>query len=193
MRNKIFATLAIVPMIASSGLVIAQPTESSETQKENVQKIQEVVEMELPRSEPTKDEIAQAQIAQRQAEIAKQVELENLRKQEEQKQIEAAKAQELANRVSTAGIKPNAEQWRSIVAKYPWPVDQAMLTMSRESGGNPRAISATDDHGLFQIHGGYAKYGEKIYDPEFNISLAYNNYYKTRGWTPWYAVRGILW
>jgi soluble lytic murein transglycosylase-like protein len=180
-------------MIASSGLVIAQPTEVPETKKENVQKIQEVVEMQIPSGEPTKDEIAQAQIAQRQAEIAKQIELENLRKQEEQKQIEAAKAAEMANRVATAGVKPNAEQWRSIVAKYPWPVDQAMLTMSRESGGNPRAISATDDHGLFQIHGGYAKYGEKIYDPEFNISLAYNNYYKTRGWTPWYAVRGILW
>lgn len=193
MRNKIFATLAIVPMIASSGLVIAQPTKVSETKIENVQKIQEVVEMQIPSEGPTKDEVAQAQIAQRQAEIAKQVELENLKKQAEQKQIEAAKATDLANRVSTAGIKPNAEQWRSIVAKYPWPVDQAMLTMSRESGGNPRAISATDDHGLFQIHGGYAKYGEKIYDPEFNISLAYNNYYKGRGWTPWYAVRGILW
>ncbi|MEK7447837.1 MAG: transglycosylase SLT domain-containing protein [Patescibacteria group bacterium] len=193
MRNKIIATLAIVPIVASTGLGSAQPTEVPKTETENVKKIQEVVEMQIPSEGPTKDEIASAQIAQRQAEIAKQIELENLKKQEEQKQIEATKAQELANKVATAGVKPNAEQWRSIVAKYPWPVDQAMLTMSRESGGNPRAISATDDHGLFQIHGGYAKYGEKIYDPEFNISLAYNNYYKTRGWTPWYAVRGILW
>ena len=193
MRNKIFAALALVPMVASSGLVIAQPTEVPKTEKGNVQKIQEVVEMQIPSEEPTKDEIARVQIALRQTEIAKQVEQENLKKQEEQKQIEAAKAQEVAKEVATAGVIYNAEQWRPLIAKYPWPVDQAMLTMSRESGGNPRAISATDDHGLFQIHGGYAKYGEKIYDPEFNISLAYNHYYKDRGWTPWYAVRGILW
>ncbi|MDO8507428.1 MAG: transglycosylase SLT domain-containing protein [bacterium] len=193
MRNKIFAIAALMPMIVSTGVGVAQPTVVPETKKENLQKIEEVVEMKLPKTEPTKDEVAKAQIAQRQAEMAKQAEAENLKKLEEQKQIEAAKAQELAKKVATSGVKPNAEQWRSIVAKYPWPVDQAMLTMSRESGGNPRAISATDDHGLFQIHGGYAKYGEKIYDPEFNISLAYNNYYKGRGWTPWYAVRGILW
>jgi len=193
MRNKIFAAMALMPMVVSSGLVIAQPTEVPETKTENVKNIQEVVEMQIPSEAPTKDEIAKAQITQRQAELAKQAEAENLKKQEEQKQIEASYATELAKKVAAAGIKYDAEQWRSIVAKYPWPVDQAMLVMSRESGGNPRAVSKTDDHGLFQIHGGYAMYGEKIYDPEFNISLAYNNYYKGRGWTPWYAVRGILW
>lgn len=182
MRNKIFAITALMPiMMVSTGSVIAQPTEVPETEKENTHKIQEVVEMQLPKTEPTKDEIAQAQIAQRQAELAKQAE-ENLKQ----------KAQETIG-VTAVTNTYNVEQWRPIVAKYPWPVDQAMLTMSLESGGNPRAVSKTDDHGLFQIHGGYAKYGEKIYDPEFNISLAYNNYYKTRGWTPWYAVRGILW
>lgn len=193
MRNKLIATLAIVPMIATTGMGLAQPTQVPETNIKNVEKIQEVVEMKIPSEGPTKDEIAKQQIAQRTAEIAKLLEQENLRKQEEQNQIEAAKAAEAAKRVVTAGVSYNVEQWRPIIAKYPWPVDQAMLTMSRESGGNPRAISKTDDHGLFQIHGGYAKYGEKIYDPEFNISLAYNNYYKGRGWTPWYAVRGILW
>jgi|GEM_PF-2345575 len=194
MRNKVFATLALVPMVVSAGTVIPQPaTEVPETKKEDVHKIQEVVEMQLPKSEPTKDEVAQAQIAQRVADIAKQIEQENLKKQEAEKQAEAAKATQVAKTVAVAGVSYNVEQWRPIIAKYPWPVEQAMLTMSRESGGNPRAISRTDDHGLFQIHGGYAKYGEKIYDPEFNISLAYNNYYKGRGWTPWYAVRGILW
>ena len=195
MYNKIFAISALAPMIVSTGLVIAQPTEVPETKTENLQKIQEVVEMKFPKTEPTKDEVAQAQIAERMAEVAKQLELENLKKQEEQKKAEeAAKAaQEAAVKTAVDGVSYSAEQWRPIIAKYPWPVEQAMLTMSRESGGNPKAVSATDDHGLFQIHGGYAKYGERIYDPEFNISLAYNHYYKTRGWRPWYAVKNLLW
>lgn len=192
MRNKIFAIAAIVPMIVSTGSVIAQPTVVPETKKENLQKIEEVVEMKLPKTEPTKDEVAQAQIAQRQAELAKQAELENLKKLEEQKQIDAANAVKTVKQVAVANVSYNVEQWRPIVAKYPWPVDQAMLTMSRESGGNPRAISKTDDHGLFQIHNGLTNYGQAIYDPETNVRIAYNMY-KARGWKPWYAVRGILW
>lgn len=192
MYNKIFAYLALVPMIVSAGSVIARPAEVPETKKENLSKIQEVVEMKLPKTEPTKDEIAQAQIAERMAEVAKQLELENLKKQEEQKLAEAAKAAEAAKKVSTASVSYNVEQWRPIVAKYPWPVDQAMLTMSRESGGNPRAVSKTDDHGLFQIHNGLTNYGPAIYDPETNVKIAYNMY-ASRSWKPWYAVRGILW
>lgn len=194
MRNKLFAIAAIVPMIVSTGVGVAQPTEVPKTKKENVKKIQEVVEMKLPKTGPTKDEVARAQIAQRQALVAKQIELENLKKQEEQKKAdEAAQTAKMAvKQVAVASASYNVEQWRSIVAKYPWPVDQAMLTMSRESGGNPRAISKTDDHGLFQIHHGLANYGQAIYDPETNVRIAYNMY-KARGWRPWYAVRGILW
>lgn len=194
MRNKIIATLALVPMIASTGSVIAQPTEVPETKIENVQKIQEVVEMQLPKTGPTKDEIASAQIAQRVAEIAKQVEQENIKKQEEQKKLEeAALATKAATKkVAVQAVSHSVEQWRSIVAKYPWPVEEAMLTMTRESGGNPRAVSATDDHGLFQIHGGLTNYGPAIYDPETNVQIAYKMY-AARGWRPWYAVRGILW
>lgn len=194
MRNKVFAALALVPVVASSGLVIAQPTEVPKTEKENVQKIQEVVLMQLPKEGPTKDEIAQKQILERQAELAKQAEAENLKKQEEQRKAEeAAKvAKEAAIKAATANASYNVEQWRPIVAKYPWPVDQAMLVMARESGGNPRAVSATDDHGLFQIHSGLANYGQAIYDPETNVKIAYGMY-ASRGWRPWYAVQGILW
>lgn len=60
--------------------------------------------------------------------------------------------------------------------------------MSKESGCNPNAVGRTNDHGLFQINKGLAIHGKKIYDPEFNVRLAYEGYYKKRGWNPWYAV-----
>jgi len=128
----------------------------------------------------------------------KETEIEKLKNQveEEKKRADARVQQRVAGVTykrpqATSGV----EQWRPLVAKY-FPanqVDNALLTMSRESGGNPRAVSRTNDHGLFQINGGLQTYGEKIYDPEFNVSLAYNHYFKNRGWTPWCAVRGILW
>lgn len=190
------AVIAGMSIIVTSTQAIAQPTIVPETTNKNVKEIQAVIEPQEPA--PTNNDVARAQIDQRAKELALQRQQEeDKKKQEEQEQIKAATTVQTAKVAQVSAQTPkvsyNVEQWRPIIAKYPWPVDQAMLTMSLESGGNPRAISRTDDHGLFQIHGGYAKYGEKIYDPEFNISLAYNNYYKGRGWTPWYAVRGILW
>lgn len=56
--------------------------------------------------------------------------------------------------------------------------------MLAESGGNPDAESRTDDQGLFQIHDGYSTYGDRVFDPSFNIQVAYG-YYSRRGWEPW--------
>lgn len=194
MRNKIFAILVGVPMIVSSTQAISQPVTTPETDRKNVTNLTKVVETQNLSEVPTKDEIAKTQIAQRQAELAKQAEALNLQKQEEQKKLEeAAQATKVATqKVATQVVSYNIEQWRPIVAKYPWPVEEAMLTMTRESGGNPRAVSATDDHGLFQIHNGLTNYGPAIYDPETNVQIAYKMY-AARGWRPWYAVRGILW
>lgn len=61
--------------------------------------------------------------------------------------------------------------------------------MLAESGGSAISKSRTNDHGLFQINKGYTWYGDKIYDPEFNISVAYNFYFKKRGWQPWSAYK----
>jgi len=91
--------------------------------------------------------------------------------------------------------KENCEAYRGLVSKY-FPaeqVDNALLTMKLESGCNKDAVSPTDDHGLFQINKGLKTFGKQIYDPEFNVKLAYEGFYAKRGWRPWYAVRGILW
>lgn len=91
------------------------------------------------------------------------------------------------------------EQYRSLLSKY-FPADQinnAMLTMQKESGCRSNAVSPTDDHGLMQINCRYhcSKVGGNVnalYDPETNIKLA-SQIYAGRGWTAWYAVQGILW
>lgn len=75
--------------------------------------------------------------------------------------------------------------YQSLVEQYSWPVNMALAIMACESGGNPNAVSRTNDHGLFQIHNGLVSYGGQIYDPASNIRIAYENYYKTRGWQPW--------
>lgn len=70
--------------------------------------------------------------------------------------------------------------------------ENAKLTISKESGGNPSAVSPTNDHGCFQIHEGLQNYGHVVYDPNENAKIAVKMF-NNRGWTPWYAVRGILW
>lgn len=90
-------------------------------------------------------------------------------------------------------VKPGVEQWRGLVAQY-FPASQvnnALAIMSCESGGNPNAKSPTNDHGLFQVHNGLQWHGEKIYEPEYNVSLAYNSYFKPRGWQPWSCARKL--
>jgi len=88
----------------------------------------------------------------------------------------------------------DVEQWRGLVSKYDWNVEEALLVISRESHGNPYAVSATDDHGLWQIHNGLSAYGPIIYDPDFNTQIAYQKYIgRGRNWSAWYAVQGMLW
>jgi hypothetical protein len=69
-------------------------------------------------------------------------------------------------------------------AQYGWNVSVAMAICEAESSGNPNAVSQTNDYGLMQIHDGLALYGDKIYDPYFNISIAYIKY-QTQGWEAW--------
>lgn len=68
----------------------------------------------------------------------------------------------------------------------------AKLIVACESQWNPRAVSRTDDHGLFQINRRWNstawKRGESIYDPVWNTLQAYR-FYQTRGWADWTCGR----
>lgn len=92
-----------------------------------------------------------------------------------------------------ATYSTDCESYRPLLEQYDWNVDHAMMTMRLESGCRASVVSPTNDHGLFQINGGLSRYGSAVYDPATNIDIAYRDFYASRGWTPWYAVQGILW
>jgi membrane-bound lytic murein transglycosylase MltF len=83
----------------------------------------------------------------------------------------------------------NVEQWRPLVSKYfGSKTDEALRIMACESGGNPNALSHTQDRGLFQINQCHrAKVGgnlNALFDPETNVRVAYQIYGGV-SWRPW--------
>lgn len=82
------------------------------------------------------------------------------------------------------------QQYLPLVQQYNWDTSVAMAIMQAESSDSKgacdaNAVSATDDYGLFQINHGLEIYGTKIYDPSFNVSIAYNIKYLGNKWYPW--------
>lgn len=78
------------------------------------------------------------------------------------------------------------DNYYDLVAQYDWPIAGAMRTMYEESRCDPNAVSKTNDHGLFQLH------GQPVYDPAENIAIAYSMYVDARrgshNFSAWYAV-----
>ena len=136
-------------------------------------------------------ELNQIRLESEQLQQAKE-ELENKNKQLEtekqklEKDLQAKRESLQKTTVRVASAKANCEAYRPLLEKYPWNVSIAMLVMSKESGCRPNAVSATNDHGLFQLH------KQAIYDPAQNIAIAYAKYTGGRvganNWSAWYAV-----
>lgn len=88
--------------------------------------------------------------------------------------------------------------WSLLVSEY-WTgadFDRAMSIMACESGGDPNAVSPTNDHGLFQHNARYAPprfeavgytWSDR-YDPEANIAAAHW-LWERDGWQPWTCAR----
>lgn len=88
------------------------------------------------------------------------------------------------------------ERWRPLVSKYDWKVDKALSIMRCESGGNPNAISRTNDYGLFQLNAPtwIGKYGltySNIRNPETNVYAAYRIYKNRNNFSAWVCNRKI--
>ncbi len=78
------------------------------------------------------------------------------------------------------------EQWRPLVARYfpPEAVDEALLCIRIESGGNPNAVNPTGKYvGLFQMDSGWGSFEQRT-NPEWAIAVAANSY-RAKGWTAW--------
>lgn len=72
--------------------------------------------------------------------------------------------------------------------------DNAIAIARCETGDtwNPRVVSRTDDHGIFQINRRWNiegwRLGANIYDPVWNTRIAYW-FWLTRGWYDWTCAR----
>ena len=88
--------------------------------------------------------------------------------------------------VRTVRITQGVERWRSLVACY-FPanaVDEALLCISLESGGNPEAVSSSGKYvGLFQMDSGWGSFEQRT-NPEWAVRNAANSY-KAKGWAAW--------
>jgi hypothetical protein len=100
----------------------------------------------------------------------------------------------LREMVEEVEISHGVEGWRGLVEDH-FPaeaVDRMICLMGYESGGDPRASSPTDDHGLLQIHwpvwgGTFGVTREELYEPGLNVRLA-REIWNRQGfgaWSPW--------
>jgi len=105
----------------------------------------------------------------------------------EEKRLEARSQRSVA-------YNSGVEQWRPLCEKYFGnQANNCLKAMKRESGGNPRAVSHTQDYGLLQIH--YPIWGkffgiskEQLFDPETNVKCA-KVIYDRSGWYAWVTMR----
>lgn len=107
-------------------------------------------------------------------------------------QVDTAKPEPIPAQVT------GCEKYRPLVEKYfpPQEVNNALLTMQKESSCRSDAYSSTNDYGLMQINAVHADMvnGDlnALYEPETNVRVAYQ-IFTGRNWNAWYGVKGILW
>lgn len=103
-----------------------------------------------------------------------------------QPEIEVASQPPQQSQVAT--FASGCSTYDSIFKQYAWNVTVAEAICQAESGGNPYAVSPTQDYGLMQINQIHADMvnGDltALYSPSENISVAYK-LYSADGWVPW--------
>jgi soluble lytic murein transglycosylase-like protein len=82
----------------------------------------------------------------------------------------------------TAAAGLGCRTYDAIFRQYSWNASLAEAICQAESGGNPQAVSSTNDYGLMQLH------NMAIFDPYQNIAAAYRRY-QEQGWGAWTSYR----
>jgi soluble lytic murein transglycosylase-like protein len=81
-----------------------------------------------------------------------------------------------------------AQQWEPLVARYPWPVAEALSVLRCESEGDAAAYR-DGNYGLFQINAIHAwRVGgdlSALFDPATNVRVAFEVWRDNAGWGPW--------
>ena len=131
-----------------------------------------------------------------QAEEAKQLWIANAEAAEARRVEEARLAEEARQaeeRRAAAAASAPAGSLESIIHRHFGSAAPTAIRIAEcESGMNPRAVSPTDDHGLFQINIVHRSSFEavtgapwsSVYDPELNTIYA-RHLYAQQGWGPW--------
>jgi soluble lytic murein transglycosylase-like protein len=85
-------------------------------------------------------------------------------------------------------VGAQAGRWRALVARYPWPVGEALSVLRCESGGDATAYRS-GNYGLFQINAIHAWRVagnlRALFDPETNVRVAFDIWRDNAGWRPW--------
>jgi len=80
-----------------------------------------------------------------------------------------------------------SSEWRALVSRYDWPIDEALRVMGCESSGYADAYNA-GNYGLMQINAVHAAKVdgalERLFEPEENLRVAYI-IWRDQGWAPW--------
>jgi len=73
-----------------------------------------------------------------------------------------------------------------------WEIDTFKQLAWLESRYDPKAVSATNDHGLLQINARYWDFNwNKIYEPEYNVKFAMTEVYPKQGFEAWATYKMI--
>lgn len=190
-KKLLLAFVAAVIIAIPTATVLANKNNQIETERQGKSRLQLDIkkrdEIQRQTDEALKKKADEAEKLKQQNEQLKK----DLQAKREKQANDAkmAAAQNAATSASGAVVAAgNCDAYRPLVQKYfGSAAPAAMIVMTKESGCNPNAVSATNDHGLFQLN------NMPIYEPEANIRAAYAKYVSPRrGSTPnfsaWYAV-----
>lgn len=186
-RKLVVAIIAAAIISVPAAIVFAKHAERANTAESKAQHLQIDIQKKDSELDKLKIQTTEQKKADEAEKLKLQQENEQLKKDLQAKREKQANDAKLAA-AAASGVSGNCESYRPLVQKYFGQYTaSAMITMSKESGCNPNAVSPTNDHGLFQLN------GQPVYDPEANIRIAYAKFVSPRrgttpNWSAWYAV-----
>lgn len=191
-RKLILAFVAAVIIAVPTAAAFQNRTNQIESERQQKSRLQidiqkkstELEKLKIQTEEQRKKDEAEKQRIQQENEQLKK----DLQAKRERKAEEARLAAVQVTRPAAVAVGGGCESYRPLVQKYfGSATSAAMITMTKESGCDPNAVSPTNDHGLFQLN------GQPVYDPEANIRIAYAKFVSPRrgtkpNFSAWYAV-----
>ena len=103
----------------------------------------------------------------------------------------------LGQRSASGAKSEDYSQWDYLLEQYSWDIDIARRIMFAESNGgkddyNPEWHKGCQgSYGLMQIACIHVSEPQKLFDPAYNIGVAYS-IYKRSGWYPWGVCRSEI-